>query len=222
MSEPFSKFLLHYPITIVLLPLGEDEYKVGEFIMENINANSVSFKDSIPDENESDVLIINCRSSITFQELHHQNFLNRKYTKFPTKIIILLSVYNLLVMDYPLQYLSILSKYNIPILFSNIYNPNINFDIISVRDNSLTDSVIKLYENGEGCLIGTREDIIKTIRLIIDKGRSNSIIIKYADKDVEMITDFMENKNRVFIFYNSVLNSDGKVLDYNAGELVVL
>ena len=41
MSEPFTKFLLHYPITIVLLSLGEDEYKVGEFIMENVNADSV-------------------------------------------------------------------------------------------------------------------------------------------------------------------------------------
>lgn len=222
MSEPFTKFLLHYPITIILLPLGEDEYKVGEFIMENVNADSVSFRDSIPDENEADVLIINCRSSVTFKELHHQHFLKRKYTKFPTKIIILLSVYNLLAMDYSLQYLSILSKYNIPILFSNIYNPNIKFDIISIRDRSLTDSVIKLYENGEGCLFGTREEIVETIRSIIDEHAANSIIIKYADKDVEMITDFMENKNRVFIFYNSVLNSDGKVLDYNAGELVVL
>lgn len=222
MSESLIKFLLHYPISIIFLPLGEDENKVGNFIKENIGVSSVILTNSIPDQNESDILIIICKNSNTFQELQHQNFIKRKYNKFPTKIIIILSVCNLLIMDHPLQYLTVLSKYKIPILFCNIYNSNVNINIVTVRDCLLDESIIKIYENGEGCKIENIVDIVETIRSIIEECKSNNIIIRYCDKDTQMIKEFIDNKNEVFSLYNSILNSSGKVLDFISGELIVL
>lgn len=222
-SIKFKEFLKRYSISIVVSTMKIDSYSFSQFISDNISQN-VKIITEIPKDNFSDYLIFNPRDSSQFQELLHSKLLNRKYTKYPKAIIIVLSFDNLIDMELPFEKISILDRYKIPILYFSISDVETKYKINLVDIEFYEDS-LRLNSSDEDDVKYLHISNIMTFksRLIssIKSGNLINVFCYYTEENKNEWEKIIKECQEIDNFYDHILNSNGKILSYEDNELYV-
>lgn len=183
-------FLKHYKITFVLSNPHIDTYRVAEYIKEKLGGCNLSY--DIPDENNSEIMIIVPTNGQTINRLHHNNFLRNNFLKFPKSIIVVLGFKELLQMN--LSYFDSLSEYKIPFLYFNPLNRDFNLEIELVSIESYNTS---LEYNKDNNVVHALN--FETFIDSIDK--TNKIYCYYTSENEELWKLFIERYTKIISMY---------------------
>lgn len=187
-----TDFLKHYKIIIVLVNPYIETYKAGEFINEKLNDSFLSY--DLPEDNNSDTMIVIPTVNETFNELNHKRFLKRNYTKFPSSLVIILGIKELLRIN--IEFLETLSSYRIPIIQFNPLIKNFVLDIHTNYESTYKNSFI-YNKNNNAIHVFDFDSFINSI------DKTNLIYCYYNDSNQNEWIDFFNKYMRILSMYNA-------------------
>lgn len=223
MSESFNTFIRKYPISFLIPSMKLQSYRYGEYLQQFLQDSQLSI--DIPDINDKSIMIIVPTKSTTFEEIHHNSFLTKNYEKFPNSIIIIIGFDNLISMEDPLDFMSVLSSYKIPILYSSINDERIVIDIKMSHLNVYQDCINYTVDNKEPTfhIINYEEFIEKIKSILCNCYKNNYILYCYYGNEFDK-EEWMKTINkymRIIDFFLSVSSSECMEVKVENEKLVI-
>lgn len=218
-----STFIRLNPISFIVPSLRLGSHKFAKLLNDKLLDSIVV--DSVPDENENEILIIVPKNQEIFTELLPNKFLNRAYKTYPKSIIVVIG-FDMMVKIYNIfEHMKSISKYNIPLLYSPLLESSVEFDFKLVNRHSYEDSL--LFNKGENNIhITTPMDFSEVISKILDNNNEPmyNIFCYYWNISREKSTyeNLITYFNKVVDFYAKITTNDGKQLKFIDGEFIVI
>lgn len=224
-SQYFSDFINKYRICFIVPSMKIQSYRYGEYLQKFLpNSNLCN---DVPDYNDKDIIIIVPTKSNTFENIHHSIFLTRKYKKFPKSIIIVVGFDSLISMDNSFDFMSILSSYKIPILYTSINDERVIIDIKLTDINDYKDCVnYNKYKEDIVIHIIDNNEFIKKIKelLLNNNGRDNYLIYCYyngndsKNKWMKIINNYL----KIIDFFYDIMSSGNMELKIKNDRLIIM
>ena len=220
----FNIFIKKYPISFLIPSMKLQSYRYAEYLQQFLTDSHLSV--DIPDQNNKDILIIIPTKSTTFEEIHHSIFLMKNYEKFPKSIIIIVGFDNLISMINPFDFMSVLSSYKIPILYSSINDERIIIDIKLSHLNDYEDCINYTIDNKDTIfhIIHYNEFINNIKRIIKTKNTNNYFIYCYYsnENDKNEWIKIIDRYMKIVEFFYSILSSENMELKIKNNGLIVI
>lgn len=222
--ESFITFIKKFPICFIVPSMKLKSYRYGEYIHKFLPDSHLSI--DVPETNNKEILIIVPTKSSSFEELHHLNFLEKNYEKFPRSIIVIIGFDNLISMINPFDFMGILHQYRIPLLYSSINDERIVIDIKLTDFNDYQDSVNYTKDNGNMTLhVIHHEEFIDNLKSMNFEKSSNiySIYCYYSNEaDKQKWIEIIDRYIKVYEFFYKLMSSDALELKIENNMLMVI
>lgn len=206
-----TEFLKYYRIVFLIPGIKLNSLTFAEFIKSKLPRSSIYF--DLPEENQSEIIIVIPTKESTFGDLHHTSFLERNYKVMPKSIIFICGFDRLLSMFNFKEWLGILTHYKIPVLHSRI--ANLGFD--SSTELLSIELYKHAYEYYHGATIITEPrkfiDVVRSTILDKSKNSVKFMCFYQNNEQKEAFIKAIEHYDDLLLFYMQINSSSSAALD---------
>lgn len=219
----FSEFIKINRISIIVPSMRLSSHRFASLINDKLSNSFVS--DNIPEENDSDILIIVPTNEQIFRELHHSKLTKKNYKKFPTSIVIVLGFDMMVKINDIFNNMVILSNYKIPVLYSPMLESIVEVQFKLIDRKSYNDSLI-FNKSDENIHLTNPHNFNNSLSVMLDENNQEKYMIHcyYTNgtNEKQLWKDKIEVFDNIMSLYSKLTLNDGKQLILEDNELLTI